>query len=100
MESVAVPGSAKRIRMEAFKDCTGLKAVAIPDGVKEIGWAAFRGCTAPESPDIPGSVEAIRAGKPREGWRKPLPANARGRGIWRERKGRVVFMGGGVGGFG
>ena len=41
---VSIPGSVRRIGVEAFKDCTEIEKVILPDSLEVIGEAAFEGC--------------------------------------------------------
>lgn len=49
----------KRIGMNAFRNCTGLRRINIPETVEYIGNQAFRGCENIKTLVIPRSVKAI-----------------------------------------
>ena len=62
--AVTIPGTlnglpVKRIRSEAFRNCTKITGITIPDSVTDIGNYAFSGCTGLTNITIPDSVADI-----------------------------------------
>lgn len=58
LESVVIPGTVKRIGVNAFGSCENLREVIIGEGVKEIDFGAFYGCPL-EHIYLPSSLSMV-----------------------------------------
>ena len=58
LESVVIPGTVKRIGVDAFGSCVNLREVIIGEGVKEIDFGAFYGCPL-EHIYLPSSLSMV-----------------------------------------
>ena len=59
LKAITIPNSIKTIEDAAFVNCTNLENVSISDGVTTIGVNAFAGCESLKNITVPGSVATI-----------------------------------------
>lgn len=56
-----VPDGVTCIKIEAFKNCSGLTSVVLPEGLKDLQGGVFENCTGLTEIDIPDSVSMLGA---------------------------------------